>query len=114
MEHKVDATIRVLEVVKEELKKEQQQQRQTASAPVKPDLAATLKTTIDRVKRLWDEIQEIRREEAARTGRPLPDDAASGQWASDMSDKLQKSIEAMQVLKGELDEMKKDEASSAN
>jgi FtsZ-binding cell division protein ZapB len=31
-----------------------------------------------------------------------------------MSDKLQKSIEAMQVLKGELDEMKKDEASSAN
>jgi hypothetical protein len=108
MEGKVDATINVLSVLKEELEQEKKSREQPVDTS-EDAWVDSLRKNIKRIKRLWEEINKMQEEERRRAGTPAarsPGDA--GQWADDMKNKLDKSIKAMQVIKEELDAMERE------
>ena len=107
MEGKVDATIKVLSLIKEELE-EEKKQLSTPKDTSEDAWIESLRKTIQSLKRVWDEVKEIRKEELNKTETLSFDETDQQEWTDQMSDKLEKSIKAMQIIKDELDEMEKE------
>ena len=107
MEGKVSATIKVLSIIQNELEEE----KKTREEPVdeSPDAwADSLRKNIQRIKRIWAEVQKMKEEELKKSGTVSESKEDTEQWTREMSEKLEKSIKAMQVIKEELDEMEKE------
>jgi hypothetical protein len=108
MEGKVNATINVLTVIKDEIEKEKKSRDQTPDAS-DDDWAESFRKNIRTIKRLWAEIQKMEEEENKERGKTDHTPEETRQWTNEMKTKLDKSIKAMQVLKEELDSMEQEE-----
>jgi len=102
MESKVDTAIKVLGVIKEELKTEKSAKASTGIQP-EEQWTDSLQKNIQRIKKVWSELKEIRDEEIRSSGGTPPSKAEDEAWKAEMKDKLDKSIKAMEVIKEELE-----------
>ncbi|MFQ5952504.1 MAG: hypothetical protein ACE5JK_03760 [Candidatus Omnitrophota bacterium] len=112
LENKINKTMKVLDVVKKEIK-DYREREEAKSAPAQlgavtdeeESLADMLRGKLSRAIRIWRKLKEAVQEEAEKAkqgkGTQEPD------WAKDLSKKLDKTIEAMTVIKEELEEVEK-------
>jgi hypothetical protein len=110
MDEKLDKTIRVLSVIKEELEDYKKTEAETAKAPVPGQKAADAETAwsrklaawLGRAIRTW---KKIRKETASETGTPSSAELSEeeAQLTRDISGRLDQAIKAMTAIKEELD-----------
>lgn len=111
LDAKIDKTIQVLDVVKEELKeyKKVQKASEAAARPGVPAeeekaMAASLREKLRTALRVWRRVREVVKEEteAVRREEAVREEA---EWARSVSEKLDATIETIAVIKEELAEM---------
>lgn len=117
MDKKLDKTIKVLSVIKEELEDYKKTEMEAAKAPVPGQRAADAETAwsknmaawLGRAIRTW---KKIRKETAPETGAPPSAELSEedAQLTRDISDRLGQAIKAMSAIKQELDKAEKDDA----
>jgi len=113
IDKKLDTTIKILQVVKEEVK--DLEPPPTAlktsagrAASSEQDWAGNLKAWIQRAARIWRKIRKATA--PAGGGKPLgPSQEEQEKLTKDLSDKLNKTIQAMQVIKEELDKISEEQ-----
>ena len=113
LDKKIDTTIKVLQVIKEEVKDIEPpaaalKQGAGKAAAQEEDWTENLKRWIQRAARIWRKIRKV----TAPAGKPSPIGPAADDQAEltkDLSEKLAKTISAMQVIKEELDKISEEE-----
>ncbi|MFH1552910.1 MAG: hypothetical protein ABID83_04665 [Candidatus Omnitrophota bacterium] len=106
LDKKIDTTIEVLKVIKEELKDEQ---KQDLTAQEKADWSAKLRKAISKVARIWKKVKKATEPETKAPQQTVADSADKTRWNQDMSAKLDKTIEIMKTMKEELDKIGEDD-----
>ena len=111
LDKKIDTTIKVLQVIKEEVKDieppaKSLKQGAGKAAAQEEDWTENLKRWIQRAARIWRKIRKVTAPAGAPAG-PAADDQA--ELTKDLSEKLAKTISAMQVIKEELDKISEEE-----
>ena len=108
---KIDRTIQVLDVVKEELKEIKKSDKleaigkqQSAGGEKETSWADAIRGKLSAAVRIWRKVRKTVRTETekAQEGADMREDA---EWARDLSDKLDKTAEAITVIRAELKEI---------
>ncbi|MBD3378871.1 MAG: hypothetical protein GF408_00190 [Candidatus Omnitrophica bacterium] len=105
---KVDRSIKILNVVKEELRNMEKTEAGAAADPSEQSLADRLKGKLSAVIRMWNKVSSTASEGKASPGDAGARSAETEKTVSDMRDKLDKTMELIEVIKTELDEVDKE------
>jgi hypothetical protein len=113
VDKKLDTTIKVLEVIKEELEDYKKSEEKAAKVTTPDEDAeanwvAKTAAAVRRMLRAWRKVKEVTapEEDAAKT--PDTSDEDDAQMTRDISNKLDQTIKAMTAIKKELDKMEED------
>lgn len=107
LDQKIDTTIKILQVIKEEVKDIQPPGRYGLAAP-DSDWGASLSRWIRKISRAWRKIRKATRKEGT------PEEKAAQaeetvELTKDLSQKLDKTIRAMTVIREELEKIQEEE-----
>ncbi|MGB2600851.1 MAG: hypothetical protein WBD00_07490 [Candidatus Omnitrophota bacterium] len=112
VDKKLDTTIKVLEVIKEELEdykksEEKAAKVKTPDEDAEANWAAKTVAAVRRMLRAWRKVKEVTApEDDAKT--PGTSDEDDAQMTRDISNKLDQTIKAMTAIKTELDKMEEE------
>ncbi len=105
MSEKLDKTIKVLEVVKEELKDVKVTDNgKVTGAPGEKDLKEDMSKKVSTAVRIWRKIRAALRKEGEE---PSPEEETK--WIKDINAKLDKTMETMQAVKEELEKIEEEQ-----
>ncbi len=104
LDEKLDKTIKILGAIKEELKDIKTSEKSATEAGEKEtDRINALKDAFRKAVRIWRKVRKVAGPEAEQAGQAPITGEQEKKWSRDLSDKLDKGIEAMKAMKEELD-----------
>ena len=114
---KIDTTIKVLDVLKGELKDYQAEQatleKDAATETAGTSWGKKVGSWIGRLTRAWDKVQEATKEEGADADAAKKSLEEESKWSEDMSSKVGQAIDAMTAIKEELQKVSTEEKKEA-
>jgi hypothetical protein len=105
LDKKIDTTIEILKVIKEELQETESSAKPVVKGEEKAEWSDTLRKVISRISRIWKKVRKITASGDKKTQQTAAILEDRAEWNRDLSDKLDKTIEAMKVMKEELDKI---------
>ncbi|MGD2279447.1 MAG: hypothetical protein PVH45_05080 [Candidatus Omnitrophota bacterium] len=111
LDKKIDKTIEVLDVVKEELKelkKDEKEWQRAMAVDEEGSWAEALRARARIVAKFWKKLRKYIAEEA-ETLRSAAKGQKEPSWAKELSGRLDQAMKAMEVIKEELGEIEKQE-----
>lgn len=103
LDKKLDVTIQMLNVIREELK---DVEADTGKKPQdEKDWVVVLRENIGKISRLWRKLRKVTEPGSDQTKIASEDEA---RLTRDLSDRLNETIEAMKIMKEELDKIQSD------